>query len=107
MDIAKIDRHFFKMLVLILTLATLLAGCASGGALPPVEILEEIKTRPVSYQQGFQDGWMDAGEGGHDRRNLERMTVDILYAQGYDDGWWDYKEEHRSLPGKLLRRISE
>lgn len=105
--ITEIDRRPLKVLVVALALAALVAGCATGGTMPPVEVMQEIKSRPISYQQGYQEGWMDAGEGDHDRRNLERMTIDILYAQGYDDGWWDYKEENRSLPGKLLRRIAE
>ncbi len=105
--ITKIDRRPLKVLVVALTLAVLIAGCATGGTMPPLEVMEEIKSRPISYQQGYQEGWMDAGQGGHDRRNLERMTIDILYAQGYDDGWWDYKEEHRSYVGKFLKHISE
>lgn len=100
-------RLAVALLAVLFGLGALAAtGCATGGEAPSAEVMGEISDRPVSYQQGYQNGWMDASEDEHLRRNLERMTVDILYAQGYDDGWWDYKDAHRSLPGRMLKKIS-
>lgn len=88
-----------KMIIILISISSLLPGCASLTALPADKY---AKDEPPAYKEGFNNGCFSGQSAAGDiyskyNKDVKRANTDELYKQGWDDGYAYCNSKQKAL----------